>query len=53
MSVFAKLQYKLSEKMLFFLSVNDDYRGVQYGLNLLEVPIKSDKLKIGDCCGRI
>jgi len=28
MSKFSKLEYKLSEKMLFFLTVDNDYRGV-------------------------
>lgn len=53
MSVFAKLQYKLSDDMLFFLTQDDDYRGIQYGMNLIDIPIKSDKLVIGDCCARI
>lgn len=53
MSKFAKLEYKLSEDMLFFLIEDNDYRGVQYGINLIDIPIKSDKLTIGDCCARI
>ena len=53
MSTFSRLQYKLSDKMLFFLNTNDDIRGIQFGLNLLDVPMKSDRMLLGDCCTRI
>lgn len=53
MSTFAKLQYKLSDNMLFFLTLDNDIRGVQYGINLVDVPIKSDKIVLGDCCARV
>lgn len=46
MSVFTKLQYKLNEDMLYLMSAPDDYRMVQYGFNLLEVPMKSDKMEL-------
>lgn len=53
MSTFSKMQYKLNDNMLYFLTTDDDIRGVQYGFNLLDVPIKSDRMLQGDCCTRI
>lgn len=46
MSVFEKLQYKLNDDMLYIMSSPDDYREVQYGFNLLDVPMKSDKIHL-------
>ncbi len=53
MSAFAKLQYKLNDDMLYILNSPDDYREVQYGFNLLDVPMKSDKMVQAQCCARI
>lgn len=53
MSAFAKLQYKLNDDMLYIMNSPDDYREVQYGFNLLDVPMKSDKMVQAQCCARI
>lgn len=44
-SGFEELQYKLNTNSLYFMSQDDDLRGVLYGLNLMDVPVASDNIK--------
>ena len=54
MSVFQELQFKMNDKMLYFLDDDDDYRGILYGLDLLDIPMeKTDRIDKGQCCIRI
>lgn len=39
--------------MLYIMSAPDDFRNVQYGFGLMEVPMKSDKMEMAQCCARI
>jgi len=39
-SGFEELQYKLNINSLYFMSQDDDLRGVLYGLNLMDIPVK-------------
>lgn len=52
-SGFEELQYKLNTNSLYFMSQEDDLRGVLYGLNLMDVPVANDNLKQAQCCTRI
>jgi len=38
---------------LYFLDEDDSYRGVLYGIELLDIPTKSDDMKGGRCCVRV
>lgn len=44
MSAFEELQYKLNSNSLYFMSNDDDLRGVLYGLNLLDIPTNKDSM---------
>jgi len=53
MSKFAKLQYKLNNRMLYFMDNENDIRSVLYGLNLIDVITKYDDITSLSCCARI
>ena len=53
MSQFQRLQYKLNEHYLYFLTNNDDLFEVLYGIDLLEIPTSRDNMLEAQCCIRI
>ena len=44
LSEFRRVQYKLNMESLYFLDEDDSYRSVLYGIQLLNVPSRSDNM---------